>query len=235
MHAQMRGLSSHFAGLEEASAVAGGVAHEREDVLRTLGLLPAHVENLPSAAGEAVIAILVALLGITAEVELPAVRLDAEPDGREGQVEDAGQARRWRRGHDADERAVAGPPTVGTPRPASRTTSRARRDRARRCRAGAAASWCRPAPVGGAVRRSGGASAGSYPARRASSNARSTIAGSTTVPSREGSSETGDRDAPDPVDPRVTAPGHGARRSAAARARDPVRRRGEADEGAAAL
>ena len=37
------------------------------------------------------ITILVTLLGITAEVELPTVRLDAEPDGREGQVEDAGQ------------------------------------------------------------------------------------------------------------------------------------------------
>ena len=53
--------------------------------------LPADVEHLPTAAGEPVVAILVAVLGGTAEVELTAVSLHPESDAGKRQIEDPDQ------------------------------------------------------------------------------------------------------------------------------------------------
>jgi hypothetical protein len=66
--------------------------HQREHVLGTTGALPADVQDLPTAPGEAVVAVLVAVLGGATEVELAAVGFHTEPDRRERQVKDAGEA-----------------------------------------------------------------------------------------------------------------------------------------------
>ena len=72
--------------------MVGRVEDELKDRGGILGALPADVEHLPAEPREAVVAVLVAPLGGPAEVELAAVGFDAEADGREGQVEDPGQA-----------------------------------------------------------------------------------------------------------------------------------------------
>ena len=68
------------ASSREGPAVRSGLPNEGQHLSWTSRALPTDVEDLPAAAGEPVVPVLVSALGAMTEVELPAVGLHAEAD-----------------------------------------------------------------------------------------------------------------------------------------------------------
>ena len=78
---------AHIAALRSDFRASTTLSDDRADLARALRGVPAEVEQLPTDGGGGEIALLVEPPGVGAEVESPTVGLDAEPHGRDRQVD----------------------------------------------------------------------------------------------------------------------------------------------------